>query len=347
MAGKQIVSRRRFFQRTSMVAAAAVALPTLVRSSALGLCGSVAPSERITLGLCGPSPDLAQGVREFLRYPDARVVVHSDWNELVASPEIDAFLMAASGSGSIPRELAAACAAKDVFCEAAENLTIAEGRALADAMSAGNRLFQAAFAARWLPAYRRLVEAVRSGQIGDLKTIAIAAPDTVWAARLIDVAQWANATESIGPVDIESRVASGFRVRYRYAKGVVMEIRSGCPAIRLEGTSGWIASDCWGGPLQTGRQSVLDFPGVAPLRHSAGLAASLGSPYRNFLDRIKSRQISAVSAEVAHRTATLVNLGGMAARLGRILQWNPYAENFIDDAEADALRGSRASVWMA
>jgi hypothetical protein len=29
------------------------------------------------------------------------------------------------------------------------------------------------------------------------------------------------------------------------------------------------------------------------------------------------------------------------------LQWNPYAENFIDDAEADALRGSRASVWMA
>ncbi len=225
---------------------------------------------------------------------------------------------------------AAACAAKDVFCEAAENLTISEGRALAAAMSAGNRLFQTAFAARWQPAYRRLVEVVRKGQIGALKKIAIAAPDGVWAARLIDVAQWANDTELIGPVEIENRPACGFRVLYRYAKGVVMEIRGGQPAIRLEGAADWIASHGWGGPLQAGRP-----------------AACLGSPYRHFLDCVKSRQACAVPAEVAHRTATVANLGGMAVRLGRLLQWNPYAENFIGDAEADALRASRARVWMA
>jgi hypothetical protein len=295
-------------------------------------------------------------------------------DELAARPEIDALLMAPSGRRGIAPGLAAACAAKDVFCEAAENLTISEGRGLADAMSAGNRLFQAAFAGRWRPAYRRLVESVQSGQIGGLEKIAIAAPDGIWAARLIDVAQWANDTESIGPVEIESRVAPGFRVMYRYAKGVVMEIRYGHPAIRLEGTLGWIASHGWGGRLRAARDSVLDSPSAYPFTGSpvtgalfgqktlsasrlwaenwdgvpsGCLAACQGNPYRNFLDCVRSRQTCAVPAEVAHRTATIANLGGMAARLGRILQWNPYAENFIDDIEADALRGNRASVWMA
>jgi hypothetical protein len=75
--------------------------------------------------------------------------------------------------------------------------------------------------------------------------------------------------------------------------------------------------------------------------------ASAGSPYREFLDCIRTGRPSATAAEIAHRTATLVNLGVIAMRLGRKVQWNPYAEQFIDDAEADALCSRPAGVWMA
>ncbi len=343
MTGELIVSRRRFLWGIS--AAGAVALPSLIRSSALGLSGSVAPSQRVTLGVvstgCGA---LVRSVREFQRHADAQIVAQGPYDELAARPEIDALLIAASGGCGIAPDIATAAATKDMFCAAPENLTILEGRGLARAMAAGNRIFQAAYAARSLGAYRQLVGSVRDGRIGRLRKIAIAAPDGVWAARLIDVAQWANDTETLGPVEIKSLSAPGFRIEYRYAKGVAMEVRRGHPAIRVEGTAGWIASHGWGGRLQVGTSSLLDFPLAADVLSAETCP---GGPYRNFLDCVQSRRACAVPAEVAHRTATIANLGGMAIRLRRNLQWNPYTEDFIDDTQADALRGNRASVWIA
>ena len=136
--------------------------------------------------------------------------------------------------------------------------------------------------------------------IGCLRRIAIAAPDSVWAARLIDVAQWANHTQTLGPVEVRS-VVPAVPHEYRYAQGVVVELRSGPPAIRVEGTAGWIASRGWGGRLQAATASLLDrraadaFPGEP----------CPGGPYRNFLDCVKSRQCVRVPAEVAHRRRRL------------------------------------------
>jgi predicted dehydrogenase len=230
-----------------------------------------------------------------------------------------------------------------MFCATPENLTILEGRGLTDAMAAGNRIFQAAYTGRYVGAYRQLVGAVRNGRIGCLRRIAIAAPDGVWAARLIDVAQWVNHTETLGPVEVRSVAAPGFHIEYRYAQGVVIDLRSGPPAIRVEGTAGWIASRGWGGRLQAATASLLDSRAADAFPRETGP----GGPYRNFLDCVKSRQPCAVPAEVAHRTATIANLGGLAVRLDRWLQWNPYGEHFIDDVQADGLRGRRATAWVA
>jgi hypothetical protein len=341
MTGELTVSRRRFLGGISAVAGAA-ALPGLIRASALGRSGSVAPSQRVTLGVVSAgSGVLAPSEREFQRHADAQIVAHGPADELAARSEIDALLIVAAGSCGVAPDIARAAATKDIFCAAPENLTILEGRGLANAMAAGDRVFQAAYAGRSLEVYGQLVGSIRNGRIGRLQKIAIAAPDGVWAARLIDVAQWVNGTETLGPVEIRSHVAPELRIEYRYAKGVVMELRRGHPAIRVEGTAGWIASDGWGGRLQASTASLFNLPSA-----TADMLAGPGSPYRNFLDCVKSRLSCAVPAEVAHRTATIANLGGMAVRLRRILQWNPYAENFIDNAQADALRGNRASVWI-
>jgi len=320
--------------------AGAVALPQLIRSSALGRSGAAAPSERVTLGVVGEGCGaLGPSVRQFQQHADAQIVAQGAYDELAARGEIDALLIAGPAAcGHV-----APAATKDLFCAVPENLTIFEGRGLARAVTAGDRVFQAAYPGRYVGAYRQLVGAVREGRIGCLQRIAITAPNGGWAARLIDVAQWVNDTETLGPVEVRSVAAPGFQIVYRYAKGVALELRRGDPAIRVEGTAGWIASQGWGGRLQTGTPSLLDAPIVADAFRPS---ANPGDPYRDFLDCVKSRRSCAVPVEVAQRTATIANLGGMALRLDRRLQWNPYGEHFINDAPADGLRGSRATAWV-
>src|ERR1700683_3341018 len=48
-----LISRRRFLRRAATTLGAAIALPSIVPSSALGRSGALAPSERITMGFIG------------------------------------------------------------------------------------------------------------------------------------------------------------------------------------------------------------------------------------------------------------------------------------------------------
>jgi len=46
---------------------------------------------------------------------------------------------------------------------------------------------------------------------------------------------------------------------------------------------------------------------------------------------------TAAPVEVSHRSAAICHLGGILALLDRPLKWDPDAERFIDDPEADRL----------
>ena len=59
----------------------------------------------------------------------------------------------------------------------------------------------------------------------------------------------------------------------------------------------------------------------------------------NFIECVKSRATTIAPAEVAHRSASTCLLGGIALKLGRKLRWDPAAERFLDDPEADRLLG--------
>ncbi len=167
---------------------------------------------------------------------------------------------------------------------------------------------------------------------------------TDWGAHIIDIAQWGNNTEQTGPIEVEGKgefpqegifnTATQFRCEYKYANGVKLTISSSVPAVRFEGTEGWIAATKWAGAPEAEPKSVLESK-IGP--DETHLFTCPGGEHRNFLDCVKSREPCYAPAEVGHRTATIAHLGNIAMMLGRKLRWDPEAERFVDDPEADRM----------
>ena len=59
--------------------------------------------------------------------------------------------------------------------------------------------------------------------------------------------------------------------------------------------------------------------------------------HRDWLDCIKQRRDPVAHAEAGHRSATICHLGNIAIRLGRKLVWDPVAERFPKDEQANRL----------
>jgi hypothetical protein len=58
---------------------------------------------------------------------------------------------------------------------------------------------------------------------------------------------------------------------------------------------------------------------------------------RNWLDCIKSRKRTICHPESAHRATTICHAVNIGLRLGRSLRWDPQAERFADDDQANAM----------
>jgi len=178
---------------------------------------------------------------------------------------------------------------------------------------------------------------------------------TDWGAHLIDLAQWANATESTGPIFVEGvgrfpprdalfNTAEEFELHYRYANGVLLTVVSRGPGIRFEGTEGWVGTTGWRGPLEASRPAILDStagPDEVRLHRPSEVIprtdTSRGGEVRDFLDCVKSRQPCYAPAETGHRTVSIAHIGNIAMLLGRPLRWDPAAERFEGDAQANAM----------
>ena len=177
---------------------------------------------------------------------------------------------------------------------------------------------------------------------------------TDWGAHLIDTAQWANDTERTGPVEVEGtgkRHPDGlydtyheFHLRYKYASGVEMFVESGGVALRFEGTDGWIGNDGWVGRLQVSSHQVLS-SAIGP--EEIHLYTCPAGEHRNFLDCVRSRSDPYFPAEVGHRCCSVMHIGNISMLLGRKLKWDPQAERFIDDDQANRMLGrAMRSPWQ-
>ncbi len=177
---------------------------------------------------------------------------------------------------------------------------------------------------------------------------------TDWGAHLIDLAQWGNNTVETGPVEVQGvgkfpprdalfNTTPEFNIDYKYANGVTMNVSSSKPGIRFEGEEGWIGFENWRGPLQASDKKILDSkigPNETHLYRPRVVIArreGKGGEHRNFIDCVKTRKPCYAPAETGHRTITIAHIGNISMLLERKLKWNPEAEQFVNDAEANSM----------
>jgi len=182
---------------------------------------------------------------------------------------------------------------------------------------------------------------------------------TGWGAHHIDTAQWGMDTEYTGPVEIEGEaefpttglwdVHGHFHVQARYANGVIMDIADSFPnGIRFIGNKGWVFVSRGEAPVTASDPGVEERK-TSPLEASNPkiLKSVIGpdeihidkSPeqHQNWLDSIRSRKPPIAPAEIAHRSCTICLLSQIAMKLPRKLYWNPNAERFMNDDEANKM----------
>ncbi|CAN5237907.1 Gfo/Idh/MocA family oxidoreductase [soil metagenome] len=99
-----------------------------------------------------------------------------DFREVISRKDIDAVeIVTPDHWHSIP-VLMAAAAKKDIYCQKPLSLTVAEGRAMSDAVKHHKVVFQTGSQQRSDEHFRRVCELVRNGKIGKLQTVVCGLP---------------------------------------------------------------------------------------------------------------------------------------------------------------------------
>ncbi|MEK7404571.1 MAG: Gfo/Idh/MocA family oxidoreductase [Acidobacteriota bacterium] len=166
---------------------------------------------------------------------------------------------------------------------------------------------------------------------------------TNWGAHGIDQVQCALGMDESGPVELWP-LADGPRgsLAFRYANGVAVQLVM--PAGELNGGAIFVGEK---GRIEIVRNNfrtdppgmVKELPPPEEVRKWRDDVAKWQAKYhmRNWLECMRTRERPLAEVEVGHRSVSLCHLANITRQLGRKLQWNPEAERFPGDEEANAL----------
>ena len=104
------------------------------------------------------------------------VRTYANYHELLANKDIDAVVISAPDHWHALIAIDAVRAGKDVYLQKPASLTIAEGRALSNAVQASGRILQIGSQQRSTPQFRRAAELVRNGRIGEVQRVEVGLP---------------------------------------------------------------------------------------------------------------------------------------------------------------------------
>lgn len=226
------ITRRGFVGAT----ASALSMPWILPASARGADGAVAPSNRITVGLIGRGcmgrghlsrlvgdrdvQVLAVCDVDRVRRDEGKEVVEAnyavsqpggtysgcaslnDYRELLARKDLDAVLIATPDHWHTPLSIEAVRAGKDVYCEKPVSMTVRQGRALVDAVSANKRVFQNGSQYRSMTTMHEAIDFIRAGGLGKIKQVF-----TLWGS--VNVPTVGNSRVTLNPALPEEPVPEG------------------------------------------------------------------------------------------------------------------------------------------
>lgn len=202
---------RRGFLKASLGAGAVIGFPMIVPSSALGLDGAVAPSNRIGIGMIGTGRQAYNAnLPFFLSSPQCQVVaacdvdtgrakltaekvngtygeqssvkqagcfVTGDFREVLARKDVDAVMISTPDHWHAYMAIEAAKAGKDIALEKPITLSIEQGRKIADAVKKHNRIFRTDSEVRFSKWFHQACELVRNGRLGKIQRVLAGTPN--------------------------------------------------------------------------------------------------------------------------------------------------------------------------
>jgi len=204
------MDRRRFLASAGkglVASSVAAGFPAIVPASVFG---STSPSNRINVGAIGTGRisrghdlpgiwqhDIARIMAvcdlDRRRVEDAKILVngyyakktgkpydgvrgYTNYHDLLANKDVDAVVISTPDHWHCIIAIDAVEAGKDVYLQKPASLTIAEGRALSNAVQRTGRIFQIGSQQRSTVQFRYAAELVRNGRIGQLKTVEVGLP---------------------------------------------------------------------------------------------------------------------------------------------------------------------------
>jgi predicted dehydrogenase len=194
---KTDISRRSFLAGS----AAAIALPTVIPGSALGKDGATPASDRIGTGHIGVGGRGSGHLGGFINRKDAQVIAvcdpykskcakakarvdkkykgcatYQDFRKLLARKDIDAVVIASPENWHALHSIHSVRSGKDVYCEKAISLTVAEGRAMCKAVRRYGKILQVGTQQRSDARFRLACQLVRNGYLGKVHTVKVGVP---------------------------------------------------------------------------------------------------------------------------------------------------------------------------
>jgi len=166
---------------------------------------------------------------------------------------------------------------------------------------------------------------------------------TNWGAHHLDIVQWALDMDDSGPVAVSGKgifpkeglfdTAMEIDLLYEYADGTKLTCQTAdTRGIEFIGSKGKV--NVRRGEIKTEPESLVGE--TFDKEDDIKLYVSTNH-YQNFFDCVRQNKTPIATAETGHRSATLCHLGNIAMTLNRKLQWDPQAEQFINDDEANSM----------
>jgi predicted dehydrogenase len=181
---------------------------------------------------------------------------------------------------------------------------------------------------------------------------------TGWGSHHMDIAHWGMDTELTGPIEADGHaefpksglwnVHGPYHIEMKYANGATVIIDNKFEnGVRFEGSEGWVfvsrgSAKATASDPATGNSKAFAASSPTIMKSEIGpneihLHAS-SDHHLDWLNSIRTRQRSATTPEIAHRSTSACEIAWITMKLGRKVRWDPVKEVFLNDDQANAMR---------